>query len=356
MSTTRPRTPQQASALVKRKAEELGFSAVGVARANASLEPEFERYRAALDDGLHGPLAYLAENVEARRSLAHADVLAGAKSVVVVTIRYDQADAEGELVRAIARYARGRDYHNRVRKALRQLAAYVRTLGDDVGARPMIDTAPVLERAWAARAGVGFVAKNGLVITPGQGSWSLLGEVVTTLELAPDAPIAERCGQCTRCLEACPTGALVRPFVLDAGRCISTWTIEVEGPSPAPLRPAVAAHLFGCDVCQEVCPHNAKARPAGRYASTFAPHERWNHLTLEQLARIGMPDGPRWDEVSEGTPLHRAGADGLARNACLGLGHRRDRATLPLLREIAAGHPSAVVREAASWAIDRLTE
>jgi epoxyqueuosine reductase len=353
----RPATAEEAHALVAQRAAALGFSAIGVARADVPLEAEFARYQAALDEGLHGPLDYLAQNVEARGRLDTDEILENARSVIVVTARYDREDeaTDPELARGIARYARGRDYHNRIRRALRKLASFVRTLGDGVEARPMIDTAPVLERAWAARAGVGFVAKNGLVIVPGQGSWALIGEVVTTLEIAPDTPIEERCGRCTACLDACPTGALIRPFVLDAGRCISTWTIEVPGAlAPEPLRHATAANLFGCDVCQEVCPHNAKVRPMPPFAATFAAHDRWRTMTLEDLARIGMPDGARWEDVSEGTPLHRAGPDGLARNACLALGRKGDVASAPLLRAIAASHPSEVVRDAATWALARL--
>lgn len=350
-------TAEEARALVKQRAAALGFAAVGIARADVALEPEFARYEAALAAGLHGPLAYLAENVGARRRLDGPDILAGARSVIVAAVRYEQpgGDDVPPLAGGIARYARGRDYHNRIRKALRKLATFVRTLGDDVEARPMIDTAPVLERAWAARAGVGFLAKNGLIITPGQGSYTLLGEVVTTLEIAADEPIEERCGQCTRCLDACPTGAFVRPFVLDAGKCISTWTIEVASAVPEALRDATSARLFGCDVCQEVCPHNAKERAAGRFADTFAPHPRWRELGLADLARIGLATGPRWDEVAEGTPLFRAGPEGLARNACLALGRAGDAGALPALREVAEAHPSEVVREAASWAIARLT-
>src|SRR5262249_18003347 len=150
--------------------------------------------------------------------------------------------------RMIARYARGRDYHNGVRKKLRRLAAFVRGLGAD--ARPLIDDAPILERAWAARAGLGFVGKNGMGIVPGTGSLLALGEGVTTLALTPDTPIDERCGTCTRCLDACPTHAFTRPFVLDARRCVSYLTIEKRGAIEDSLREGVGEHLFGCDDCQ----------------------------------------------------------------------------------------------------------
>lgn len=346
-------TPEHAAALIKARAHELGFAVCGVARADEPLTTEFARYEAALARGLHGPLAYLAENVEVRRTLDTADILANARSIVVVGARYDRPDDEGDppLARAIARYARGHDYHNYLRKKIRKLAAFVRGLGPDVQARPMSDTAPVLERAWAARAGVGFVGKNGMVIVPGQGSWLLLAEVVTTLAITADAPIEERCGRCTLCLDACPTRAFVAPFVLDAGACLSGATIEQRGPIPVRLRAAAAEHLFGCDVCNEVCPHNGKTRPEDVLASRHRPHQRWSTLRLADLARIGMPDGPSFDELASGTPLHRAGAEGLARNACLALSRDDEPGNRAVLASIAAEHPSEVVREAAAWAL-----
>ena len=224
-------------------------------------------------------------------------ILEGAKSVVCVARRYQRAPAEEAkdppFARLLARYARGRDYHTVTRRKLRQLAAFLRSLGTPdapVRARPMVDDAPVLERAWAARAGLGFVGKNGLLIVPGQGSFVLLGEVVTSLALTPDAPIGERCGACTRCLDACPTGAFPRPFVLDPRRCIAYLTIEHASAIPEPLRAAIGDHLFGCDDCQTVCPFNHSTRPRLREATRpFEPHARWR----ETGARGPPLDGPR---------------------------------------------------------------
>ncbi len=356
-------TPDEAALLVKARARELGFSAVGIARADHPLERDHARYREALEGGLLDVVDYLANNVETRRRLDTADILAGARSVVVVAARYDrredEVDAEVEVAargvtRRIARYARGRDYHNHLRKKLRSLARFVRGLGQDVDARPMSDTAPVLERAWAAQAGVGFVGKNGMIITPGEGSYTLLGEVVTTLALTADVPMEERCGTCTLCLDACPTDAFVRPFVLDARRCISALTIELRGEVPIALRAAVGAQLFGCDVCQDVCPYNAKRRSLPPLADRYSAHERWGNITLEELARVGLPDGPDFAALTEGSPLRRAGAEGLSRNACLALGRERRRESRAVLEEIEARHPSEVVRRAASWALAEL--
>jgi epoxyqueuosine reductase len=192
------------------------------------------------------------------------------------------------------------------------------------------------------------------VIAPGEGSFLLLGEVVTTLDLAPDAPMEERCGQCTACIDACPTQAIVRPFVLDAGKCVATTTIELRGPVPEPLREATGEHLFGCDVCQDVCPHNQKRRPRPPLGDRYQPHARWSHVTMEDLARIGMVGAIEFDVVTEGSPVKRAGAEGLARNACLVLGRERRTSAREVLRDVAEKHPSEVVRDAARWALERL--
>lgn len=335
--------------LIKARARELGFAVCGIARADVALDEEHGRYVSMLEAGYHGPLDYLARNVEVRRRVDTGAILAGAKSIIMVGARYDRPDEDQDppLAQKIARYARGHDYHGFMRKKIRKLAEFVRGFGAE--ARPMSDTAPVLERAWAARAGLGFVGKNGLVIAPGVGSTMLLAEVVTTLALDADTPIEERCGRCTLCLDACPTGAFVRPFVLDASRCVSTATIEQRGAIPVHLRAAVSEVLFGCDICQEVCPHNAKTRPEAPLGARHRPHARWSEVTLTDLARMGMEGGASFEELAVGTPLSRPGAEGLARNACLALAHVDD--AEPVLREIAERHPSEVVRDAARWSL-----
>ncbi len=294
----------------------LGFDKVGVARADEPMGNDFERYEDYLRKGLHGTMAYLAQNVEARRSLASAYILEGAQTVICVAQRYAHSDAQdgarGGIVPRIARYARGRDYHNHVKRKLRKLAAFIGTIAPGTRSRPLCDTAPVLERAWAARAGLGFVGKNGLLIVPGQGSYVLLGEVVTTASLVVDEASQSRCGACTRCLDACPTQAFDSPYVLDSRRCISYLTIEHRGEISPQLQRKIGDHFFGCDVCQEVCPFN---RGAGTRISEGGPYEplsHWEELSLTDLVEMSRESFDAW---VQGSALRRAGYEGLKRNA-----------------------------------------
>jgi epoxyqueuosine reductase len=374
---------------VRRVARELGFDAVGIARADIKLDRDFAAYAAFVRDGMHGEMKWLRRDdiLGVREGLDGEGILPGAKSVVCLARRYGPASAGGagappnnetgpavaaggararasganpsrSTTDAIAMYARGRDYHGFLRRRLRRLAAFVRSLGTadrPVHARPICDEEPVLERAWAARAGLGFVGKNGMLIVPGVGSMVLLGEVVTTLELPADEPIAGRCGTCTRCLDACPTSAFVRPFVLDPRRCISYLTIEHRSAVPSELRAGVGEHLFGCDDCQTVCPFNAGSGARSPLSTEdgdpFAPLERWSRVALEDLLST---DDAAWRELSEGTPVRRAGRAGLARNAAIVLGNRGDAGALPALRAAAATHGDPAVRDAAAWAAARL--
>jgi len=342
---------------------ELGFDAVAFARADVALDREIERYDAFIDAKMHGEMAFLARNRRTRARLDVEGMLSGAKSILCVARRYPRAAREDEpqtgVAPTIARYARGRDYHGFLRRRLRRLAAAVRALGTTerpIRARPLCDDEPVLERAWAARAGLGFIGKNGMLIVPGIGSMVLLGEVVTTLDLPQDPPIAERCGTCTRCLQACPTQAFVSPFVLDARRCVSYLTIEHRGAVPRELREGVGTHLFGCDDCQTVCPFNAgqgaRASTGTRDGDPFAPLARWSRIRLEELLAL---DAEGWRAMSNGSPLKRSGRAGLARNAAIVLGNRGDSTALEALRRAAARHDDPVVRDAAAWAADRLS-
>ena len=336
------------------RARLLGFDAVGIARADEPLGIEHDRYLAFIEGGKHGNMDYLAANPDARRRLDSEAILARAKSVICLARSYrrppgEQA-ADPPLAQLCASYARGHDYHNHLRKKLRALARFVRTLGSDVQARPLCDEEPVLERAWAARAGLGFVGKNGLVIVPGQGSFVLLGEVVTTLALPPDTPMAERCGSCTRCLDRCPTQAFSAAFVLDPRRCVAYLTIE--DPLGDSARPDAGEHLFGCDDCQTVCPYNRGEVNAGRTQS-FEPLPAFRGRSLADVVAF---DDDGFRAFTTGSPLFRATRAGLAKNA-VGVAKKRltspgtsdgDREDARRALRIAAGHDDPRVRRAAA--------
>jgi epoxyqueuosine reductase len=347
-----PVDPGALAERIRAETQRLGFDAVGIASAVGSLGAAFDQYENAIENGYFDDLPYVVENRAARASLDHEGILPGARSVICVARRYHRPETEqAGVVPLIARYARGRDYHNGLRKKLRKLAVFVRSLGEGVEARPMIDDAPILERAWAARAGLGFVGKNGLLIAPGQGSFLLLGEVVTTLALPVDAPIAERCGSCTRCLDACPTQAFPAPFVLDPRRCIATWTIERRAAVPTAARASVGAHLFGCDDCQSVCPFNGTRPPPPDRTEMFAPLDRWSNVGLERLLSWTEEDFAR---ETEGSPLFRATFPGLLRNA-ITVAVNQGRGDCLAAIERLTSHTDASVRELALWGKLRLS-
>jgi len=329
------------SAALRERAQALGFDRVAIGPAGPPAHgAEFERW---LDRGYAGTMAYLGRGRAAR--LDPATLLPGARSVVAVALSYNGADdAEGWA--PVARYARGRDYHEVMRPRLEALGASLREFaGPDARWRVSVDTSAVLERDLAARAGLGWIGKNTNVLDQTLGSFFFIGIVLTTVELATDAPVADRCGTCTACLDACPTQAFVAPYVLDARRCISYLTIEHQGPIAPELRPRVGDWAFGCDVCQTVCPWNRKAAPATDPA--LRPAE-----PLEPLAAWLSLDEPAFRRRFRGSALKRARRSGLLRNAALVLGNRRDPAAAPALRR-ALDDPDPVVRDAAAWALER---
>jgi epoxyqueuosine reductase len=337
---------------IRTHAAGLGFHKIGFARAGELAEP-FSHYEAFVEARLHGEMHWLAEHAPVRRRLDHAPILAGARSVIVCALAYHRSDDEkrGPAGATVARYARGRDYHGFFRKRLKKLARWLEERVPGSAARAIVDTAPVLERAWAQEAGVGFVGKNGMLIVPGLGSYVLLGEVISTVELDADEPLTSRCGSCTRCLEACPTDAFVRPFVLDARRCVSYLTIELRGAIPVELREGVGDRVFGCDVCQEVCPYNRTALPDASTTVEFAPDARVRDLDVGDLVAM---DDARFRALTEGSPLARAGRAGMVRNALVVIANTRARTHLPVVRSCATSDPDAMVRETAAWALTRL--
>lgn len=330
------------TAAVRERALALGFDRVAIGPA---APPEhaaaFERWLAA---GYAGTMAYLARGRDAR--LDPRVLLPGARSVVAVALSYQPAE-EAESWTPIARYARGRDYHDVMRPRLEAIGrALAEMTGGRAECRACVDTSAVLERDVAARAGLGWIGKNTNLLDQALGSFFFIGIVLTTAELLPDGPVPDRCGTCTACLDACPTGAFVAPYVLDARRCLSYLTIEHRGPVGPTLRPAVAEWAFGCDDCQTVCPWNRKSPPASEPA--FRPAR-----PLPPLPALLALDEEGFRARFKGSAIRRAKRSGLLRNAALVLGNRRERAAVPALRR-ALRDPDTTVRDAAQWALDRI--
>jgi len=331
------------------RALELGFARFGVAKAEP-LEAEAPYFRAFLAAGRHGEMGYLEETADVRLDPTHEGMIGNAASIIMLATPYARADGPvGPAPGRVARYAQGRDYHNALQKRANRLAVILRREGH--AARAAVDTLPLLERAWAQRAGLGFIGKNCCLIVPGVGSHVLLSAVVTTAVLEPDAPIRERCGACTLCLDACPTRAFVGPREMDARRCISYLTIEKEGSIPAEMRAQIGDWMLGCDVCQDVCPYNAAKLPEPTRTERFAPAARWQERSAEDLLRI---DSAAFDAYAESSAVKRPGRVGMARNAAVVLGNRGEKRHLPVLDQTAREHDSDVVREAAAWAAQQI--
>ncbi|MBI2186890.1 MAG: tRNA epoxyqueuosine(34) reductase QueG [Acidobacteria bacterium] len=304
------------SAAVKARARALGFDLCGIAPATSF--PELAFLREWLDRGYAGGMAYMARTAERRADVRA--VLPEAHSVIVTGTLYntvpayaDEAPAPG--VGRISRYAWGDDYHDVLKGRLDALVAWMHTESPDAfEARAYVDTGPVQERVYAQYAGLGWIGKNTCLINPDVGSWLFLGEIICTLPLQPDAPGLDQCGACTRCLDACPTGALVDAGVLDATRCISYLTIELRGDIPAALRPAIGNHVYGCDICQDVCPYNQAAPVSSDPA--WQPRAGLQHRRLLDLC---LRSDEEWRALLEGSPMRRAKLDGLRRNIAVAL-------------------------------------
>jgi epoxyqueuosine reductase len=299
------------SAAIKAKALELGFDACGIAPA-ADL-PELGFFRDWLDRGYAGTMSYLHRSAARRADVRR--ILPSARTVIVVGANYNTdrpySIACPERDRAhIARYAWGDDYHEVIQARLQTLVAWMRSVSPEpFEGRVYVDTGPVQERVYARYAGVGWIGKNTCVIHPGLGSWLFLGEVICSLPLEVDEPALDQCGTCSLCLEACPTGALVEPRVLDAARCVSYLTIERREEIPPPLHAAVGTHVYGCDICQEVCPWNAAA-PTSR-DPVWQPRPEWDRVDVATLAARSDRE---LDRAMQGSAMRRATRSGLRRN------------------------------------------
>ena len=324
--------------------------------------PHLGAYRAWLTQGYHGEMGYLARPDRVARREDPARIVPGVGAIVCVGLNYYPGALPAELTDDPARglisnYAWGADYHDLMMARLEELAAFIRDeVGSEAGrrvrTRAYVDTGPVLERAYAAQAGLGFVGKNTCLIDPGRGSWLLLGEILLDVELAPTpGTVSGGCGNCRRCLDACPTGALVAPYVLNARRCISYLTIELKGPIPHALRPSMGRWIYGCDVCQAVCPWQRFARPT-RERSLQAGQPDRGAPSLLDVMEMGEETFRQqyWD-----TPIYRIGRGRLLRNAAVALGNWGDERGVSLLRR-ALADPEPLVREHAAWALERMGE
>ena len=335
---------------VKSEADRAGFARVGIARADR-LAPEARQLDAWLDGERHGQMSWMAATAEVRKDPRHPAMLRGAQSVVVLAAPYlPTTTVEGPSPGRVAKYALGRDYHAVLHRKARRVWRLLTERG--YATRVAVDSKPVLERAWAERAGVGFVGKNCCLIVPGIGSHVFLACLVTTAPLDADTPIERRCGGCSLCLEACPTKAFTEPRSLDARRCIAYLTIEHRGPIPGEHRSAIGPWLFGCDVCQDVCPYNQTARDATRF-DAFEVSERWDGTDAAALLAMDEESFRAW---ASGSAVKRARYEGVARNAALVLGNRGERTHLRVLENASLDHPSPVVREAADWALRALND
>ena len=314
-------TPIETANLVKQLARQIGFDLVGITPA-APLH-NGEHYRAWIAAGYGGEMRYLRRNLELR--LAPQKLLAGARSIVCVGLNYHRPteNSGGATENAsdtpptgqVASYARGHDYHVVLYRMLLDLADRLRdAVETPFDARPFVDRGPILERQLAARAGLGWIGKNTLVLNPALGSFFFLGELVTTLELAPDAPLDDHCGTCTRCLDACPTRAFTRPYEMDASRCISYLTIENRSAIPDDLAPNVGDWVYGCDICQQVCPFNSDA-PAATHPDIVV-NRAPARIELLKLAHLRAGDHRR---LTKGTAARRATQPMWRRNARVAL-------------------------------------
>jgi epoxyqueuosine reductase len=310
MTAAVPHSPAEATRLVKEAARAEGFDLVGVARAEPLDPGPLDHW---LAHGWDAQLSYVRDSRDKRLDVT--EVLPGARSVVAVAVAYHHPDPPKptEPFGVVARYARGRDYHNVLRRPLKRLRARVEALVPGSVGYASCDSRPVAEKAWAQRAGLGWTGKNGCLIAPPYGSWVLLGCVVTTAELVPDEPHPDRCGTCVACLTSCPTDAIPEPRYIDATRCIANHTIEHRDPLPPAVAAKLGGRLFGCDACQEVCPWNREAEAGrGALAGAFAPHDGQSFVPLEALLHSSAE---ALEARVHGTPLARAGVPGLTRTA-----------------------------------------
>ena len=342
--------------LIKQSASEAGFELAGIAPVHEFSELQhFPEWIAA---GRAGEMKYMEARDEAgdlkRASLR--SVAPWARSVIACALNYNTAQPYSTEVKDpargwISRYAWSReDYHDAVMRRLRMVEMRLKEIysSDEIQTRCYVDTGPLVERVYAKYAGIGWVGKNTCILNQKMGSWLFLGVILTSLELQPDVPPPDRCGRCTRCIEACPTDALIAPYQLDSNRCISYLTIEKRGAIAEELRAGIGRHVFGCDICQDVCPWNRKAPRTE--APEFQPRAGLVNPALQWLAEMSAEE---FREKFRGSPIRRAKRAGLRRNAAIAMGNSGERRFVEVLQKM-VGDEDQDVAESASWAIKNL--
>jgi epoxyqueuosine reductase len=292
---------------IRQEALNLGFTACGIARAGR-LDEDSDHLKEWLSQGMHAGLQYMENYFEKR--IDPTQLLPGAKSVISVILNYftpiEPTDKKNPV---ISKYAYGRDYHDIIKKKLKNLQLFILKHDSEAKIRISVDTAPVLERAWASLAGVGWIGKNANLISPRFGSFVFIGEIITSLELVYDLPINDLCGSCTKCIQACPTGAIVSPKKIDSNLCISYWTIENKGPMPDNLKDKFNNRIFGCDICQDVCPWNRKAE--SHNVPEFQPTHNLISMTKNDWQNLTEE---KYRELFGKSAVKRAKFSGLRRN------------------------------------------
>ena len=335
---------------IKAQGTALGFDLVGISPVHQPTHGE--SFAEWLRRDYHGEMEYMARTAEKR--LHPGEFLPWARSAVSVALNYNTSygrEAEAEGIRGwVSRYAWGDDYHDVMHAKLTRLLEYVRAeAGNEVQGRIFVDAGPVLDREAGARAGIGWYGKNTNLLSMQIGSFFFLGELFLSLDLEWDRPIRDRCGQCRLCLDACPTNAFVGPYVLDARKCISYLTIELKGAIPRELRPLMGNHIFGCDICQDVCPYNTKVKPTKEQA--FHPREGLHAPELIPLLSLSETE---FKAKFAGSPILRAKRRGFLRNVCVALGNLKRPEAMPALIRTLQSDPDPLVRGHAAWALGQI--
>ncbi len=296
----------EASKLVKRLAREQGFDACGISAAGF-LEEEATGLENWLNAGFHGTMSWMERHFDER--LDPRKLVPGAKSVISVVLNYFPNEGQRADAPKISKYAYGRDYHKVIRGKLKRMLLCIQDEIGEVSGRGFVDSAPVMDRAWARKSGLGWVGKHSLLLSKGSGSYFFIGALIVDIELEPDGPTTDHCGSCTACIDACPTSAIVAPTVVDSNKCISYLTIEYKGALPSEYQEKMEDWVYGCDICQDVCPWNRFSTPHSeddfniRDSIQNNDWEAWEEITHEL-----------WEEITKGSAMRRVGFDGFKRN------------------------------------------